>query len=96
MDQDVSEFTNIFHALGTKLGIKEFVQNWALKYHDIIHKYIQDDKEFLDICSPRVSYRYPIKIKKKFKGRSEIFDLQSQSKGKAPQNCITKEKSKVG
>ena len=31
-DQDVPEFTNIFHTLRTKLGIKDSEQHLVLKY----------------------------------------------------------------
>ena len=39
--QAVPEFTNIFHTLCTKLGIKYFERNMVLKYHGGIHRYIQ-------------------------------------------------------
>jgi hypothetical protein len=40
-DKIVSEFTNIFHNLCTKLGIRDSEQHLVLKYHGGIHKYIQ-------------------------------------------------------
>lgn len=38
--QDVPEFTNIFHTIHTKLGIKDSELHLVLKYHDCLHKYI--------------------------------------------------------
>jgi hypothetical protein len=40
-DQTVLDFTNIFHTLCTKLGIKDSEQNMVLKYHSCLHRYIQ-------------------------------------------------------
>jgi hypothetical protein len=56
----VPEYTNIFHSLHTKMGIKEFEKHLVLKY-------IQKDMEFLDISSLISTYRYVVKIEKKFK-----------------------------
>ena len=39
-DQDVPEFTNIFHTLRTKLGIKGSELHLVLKYCGCLHKYI--------------------------------------------------------
>jgi hypothetical protein len=39
-DQAVPNFTNIFHTLRTKLGIKESERNMVLKYRDALHRYI--------------------------------------------------------
>ena len=66
-DQIVSEFTNTFHTLCTKLGIKDYEQHFVLKYGSALHRYIQTEMEFLDISSLRVAYRYAIKIEQKFK-----------------------------
>eukprot|EP00253_Pinus_taeda_P036455 PITA_36455 len=56
-DQDVSEFTNTFHTLRTKLGIKDTERHLVLKYHGCLHKYIKDKMEFLDIS--KASKRSP-------------------------------------
>lgn len=61
-DQDMSKFTNVFHTLYKKLGIKDDEQNLVLKYCDCLQKYIQDKMEFLDITSLETTYRYTIKI----------------------------------
>ena len=66
-DQDVPEFTNVFHTLPTKLGIKDSEKHLVLKYHSYLHTYIQDEIEFLDISSLDTTYIYAIKIEKKFK-----------------------------
>jgi hypothetical protein len=50
-DQIVPEYTNIFHTLCSKLGIKESEWNLVLKYHNGLHRYIQEDMDFLDISS---------------------------------------------
>jgi hypothetical protein len=34
------DFTNVFHTLCTKLGIKEYEQHIVLKYHEIMHRHI--------------------------------------------------------
>ena len=56
------QFTYIFHTLHTKLGIKDSERNLVRKYHDCLHKYIQDEMEFLNISSLGMAYRYTIKI----------------------------------
>ena len=66
-DQTVPDFTNIFHTLCTKLGIKNFERHMVLKYHDCLHGYIQREMEFLGITSLGMDYRYVIKIEHKFK-----------------------------
>jgi hypothetical protein len=66
-DQDVHEMTNMFHTLRTKLGIKYSEKHLVLKYHSCLHRYIQEEMEFLDISSLGVAYRYAAKIEQKFK-----------------------------
>ena len=61
-DQAVPEFTNVFHTLCTKLGIKDSERHLALKYRGCLHKYIQTEMEFLDISSLGAAYRDAIKI----------------------------------
>jgi hypothetical protein len=39
--QAVPEFTNTFHTLHTKLGIKDTQRHLVLKYHGALHRYIQ-------------------------------------------------------
>jgi hypothetical protein len=45
-DQAVPEFTNIFHTLCTKLGIKDSERHLVLKYHGALHRYIQPKWNF--------------------------------------------------
>ena len=88
-DQDVSEFTNIFHTLPTKLGIKDTEWHLVLTYHDYLQKYIQDEMEFLDISSLSTTYRYVVKIEKKFKQGKRDFGSTNPKQGKGtpkPQN----------
>jgi len=61
------EFTNIFHTLRTKLGIKDSKQHLILKYRGCLHKYIQEEIEFLNISSLSTAYRYAVKVEQKFK-----------------------------
>ena len=66
-DQDVPKFTNVFHTFCTKLGIKDSEKHLVLKYRGCLHRYIQDEMEFLDISSLGMAYRYTVKIEQKFK-----------------------------
>jgi hypothetical protein len=54
--QAVTDFTNTFHTLCTKLGTKDFEPNLVLKYRRAVHKYIQTKRDFLDVSSVSVSY----------------------------------------
>jgi hypothetical protein len=54
--QVVSDFTNTFHTLRTKLGIKDSERHLALKYRGNIHRYIQAEMDFLYISSLGVAY----------------------------------------
>jgi hypothetical protein len=67
----VPKFTNTFHTLRTKMGIKEYKRNLVLKYHGAIHRYIQTEMDFLDISSLGASYRYDVKIVQKFKHQNK-------------------------
>jgi hypothetical protein len=49
--QAVPEFTNTFHTLRTKLGIKDSERHLVLKYRGALHRYIQTEMDFLDISS---------------------------------------------
>jgi hypothetical protein len=69
--QAVSEFTNTFHTLHTKLGIKDSERHLVLKYRGALHRYIQTEMDFLDISSLGAAYRYAIKIEKKFKHQNK-------------------------
>jgi hypothetical protein len=55
-DQAVLKFTNIFHTLRTKLGIKYSEQHLVLMYRGGLHRYIQAKMEFLDISSLGTAY----------------------------------------
>lgn len=78
----MSKFANVFHAFFTKLGIKNSKQNLALKYHGYLHKYIQDEMDFLDISSFDVPYRYAIEIKQKFKQNKRDFGSMNLKEAK--------------
>jgi hypothetical protein len=60
--QTVLEFTNTFHTLHTKLGIKESERHLVLKHRGALHRYIQTEMDFLNISSLGVAYRYAVKI----------------------------------
>jgi hypothetical protein len=66
-DQVVPEFTNIFHTLSIKMGIKDSERQLVLKYHGGLHRHIQAEMDFLDISSLGMAYRYAIKIEQKLK-----------------------------
>jgi hypothetical protein len=65
--QAVPKFTNTFCTLRTKLGIKDSKRHLVLKYRGALHRYIEIEMDFLDISLLGASYRYVVKIKKKFK-----------------------------
>ena len=44
-----------------------------LKYIDCIHKYIQEEMEFLEISYRGVEYWYAVKIEQKFKQKKHDF-----------------------
>jgi hypothetical protein len=69
--QSVSEFTNTFHTLRTKLGIKDSERNLVLKYRGALHRYIQTEMDFLDISSLGAAYQYALKIEQKFKHQNK-------------------------
>jgi hypothetical protein len=65
--QIVPEFTNTFHTLCTKLGIKYSERHLVLKYRGALQRYIQIEMEFLDISLLGTAYRYVVKIEQKFR-----------------------------
>jgi hypothetical protein len=67
MGQAVLEFTNTFHTLHTKLGIKDSERHLVLKYRGALDRYIQTEMDFLDISSLSSAYQYGVKIEQKFK-----------------------------
>jgi hypothetical protein len=69
--QAVPEFTNTFHTLRTKLGIKDSERHLVLKYRGALHRYIQTEMDFLDISSLGVAYRYAVKIEQNFKHQNK-------------------------
>ena len=71
------EFTNVFHTLYTKLGIKSFEWHLVLKYHDYLHKYIHDKMEFLGMSSLNTTYWYVVKIEQKFKHKKQDFGFDA-------------------
>jgi hypothetical protein len=69
--QAILEFTNTFHTLHTKLGIKDSKRHLVLKYRGALHKYIQNEMDFLDISSLGDAYLYTVKIKEKFRNQNK-------------------------
>jgi hypothetical protein len=67
----MTEYTNNFHTLCMKLGIKDFERHLVLKYCNSLHRYIRIEMEFLDILSLGAAYRYAVKIKQKFKQKNK-------------------------
>jgi hypothetical protein len=68
--QAVLEFTNTFHTLRTKLGIKDSERHLVLKYRGALHRKIETEMDFMDISSLDVAYRYV------FKMSLRVFDNQ--------------------
>jgi hypothetical protein len=69
--QVIQEFTYTFHALHTKLGIKDSEQHLVLKYRGALHRYVQTKMDFLGISSLSVAYQYVVKIEQKFKHQNK-------------------------
>jgi hypothetical protein len=69
--QEIPEFTNTFHTLRTKLGIKDSKQHLVLKYRGALHRCIQTKMYFLDISSLGAAYRHAVKIEQKFKHQNK-------------------------
>jgi hypothetical protein len=84
--QAVLEFTNAFHTLCTKLGIKDSERHLVLKYRGALHRYIQNEMDFLDISSLGAAYRYAVKIERNLSTRTngnlglQICNNQSMTK----------------
>ena len=81
----MSEYTNNFHTLHTKLSIKDSKRHLILKYRSGLHRYIRTKMEFLDISSLGSAYRYVVKIEEKFqqKNKQKFGPVNpSQKKGK--------------
>jgi hypothetical protein len=69
--QTMLEFTNTFHTLRNKLGIKDSERHLVLKYHGALHRYIQTEMDLLNISSLGDAYRYAFKIKHKFRHQNK-------------------------
>jgi hypothetical protein len=69
--QAVPGFTNTFHTLHTKMGIKDSERHLVLKYRWALQRYIQTEMNFLDISSLGSAYRYDVKIEQKFKHQNK-------------------------
>jgi hypothetical protein len=98
-DQAVPDFTNIFHTLHTKLGIKDPERHLVLKYRGALHRYIQTEVEFLDISSLGAAYRFAIKIEQKLKQKTQQFgpgNPSQQKPGKGNPNLQNKGHNKYG
>jgi hypothetical protein len=91
-DQAVPDFTNIFHTLCTKLGIKDSERHLVIKYRGALHRYIHTKMEFLDISSLGTAYRYAVKIEQKLRQTRQFgLGLPLQQKpGKGSPNLQNK------
>jgi len=52
------KYTNIFHTLCSKLGIRDSEKFLILKYRSGLQRYIETGMDFMDISSLGFSYRY--------------------------------------
>ena len=92
--QAVSEFTNTFHTLRTKLGIKYYKWHLVLQYRGALHRYIQIEMDFLDISSLNASYRYVVKIEQKFKHQNKReFGYENPQQPKYDKDSANKQSS---
>ena len=60
-----------------------------LKYYSCLHRYIQEEMEFLEISSLGTTHRYAAKIEQNFKQKKRDFGSMNQKQGKGahkPQN----------
>ena len=73
---------NMFHTLRTKLGINDSKKHLVLKYRNCLHRYIQEEMEFLDISSLGTTYQCAAKNEKKFKQKKKDFVSAIQKQGK--------------
>jgi hypothetical protein len=78
----VLEFRKIFHTLRTKLGIKDYEISFVIKYRYGMHRYIQEETEFLYISSLGTTYRYAVKIEKNLKQKLRQFGSRNPSRKK--------------
>jgi hypothetical protein len=98
-DQAVPDFTNIFHTLRTKLGIKDSERHLVLKYHGALHRYIHTKMEFMYISSLGATYRYVVKIEQKLKQKTWQFGPRNPSQqkpGKGVPNPLNNGQRKYG
>ena len=63
----------MFHTMCRNLGIKYLEKHLVLMYLSFLHRYIQEEMEFLDISSLGMAYRYAAKIEQKFKQKKRDF-----------------------
>lgn len=71
-----------FHTLHTNLGIKDSEEHLVLKYCDYLHKYIQEEIEFLNISLLNTTYQYAVKVEQKFKQKKWDFEFVNLKQGK--------------
>jgi hypothetical protein len=87
---------NPFHNLCTKLGIKDSEKHLVLKYLNCLHRYIQEEMEFLDISLLGATHRYAAKIEQKFKQKKRDFGFANQKQGKCIPKSLNKGPSQGG
>jgi len=81
------------------LGIKYSESHLVLKYRGCLHRYIQEEMEFLNISSLSIAYRYAVKIERKFKKKKRDFGStnskpKGQSQGRVTQDNPLKPQEK--
>jgi hypothetical protein len=81
-DQAVPDFTNIFHTLHTKLGIKDSERHLVLKYCGALHRYIQDRNGISGHLILGHTYQYVVKIEQKLKQKTRQFGPGNPSQQK--------------
>ena len=79
--------------LRTQLGIKDSELHLVLKYHGCLHRYIQEEMEFLNISSLGTAYRYALKIEQKFKQKKRDFGSTNPKPKRQSQGGVTQDNS---
>jgi hypothetical protein len=77
----MSEYTNIFHTLRSKLGIKDYERHLVLKYHSGIHRYIQIEMQSKSVYISWTSPHYAFLINMQSKSSRNSSSGVSGSSG---------------
>jgi len=71
--------------------IKDSELHLVLKYCGCLHRYIQEEMEFLNISSLGTTYRYAVKIEQKFKQKKHDFGSANPKTKRQSQGRVTQD-----